>query len=224
MKKLFTLLSITIATSFFTNANAQVRLGVQAGVILNSPTVTGLANKENISSPTFGIIAEINAGPLLFRPSVNYIKNGFKSVFQSTVGNFSQSNVQTYTFQNIEIPLDITVPIKLKSGKLLLSAAPVITVGLKGEEREVNTTQVGSAAPSVQTFNTAIQYGAANTEIKKTDWGTRFGLGYSFNNGLQLNAAYKIGLTNLSNSNGSNYKANYLTVTAGYFLIGNKKK
>ena len=224
MKKLFTLLTITLATSFFTNANAQVRLGAQAGVILNSPTVTGLADKSNITTPTFGIIAEINAGPLLFRPSVNYLKNGFKDEIRSTLGSITNVNTQTYTFQNLEIPLDITLPVKLKSGKLLLSVAPVITVGLKGEAREVNSTQVGTAAPSVNTLNTVIQYGAANGEIKKTDWGTRFGLGYAFNNGLQINAAYKLGLTNLLNDYNDRYKAHHLMLTAAYFILGNKKK
>ena len=224
MKKILTLLTFSATTSFFTNVNAQVKLGVQAGVILNSPTVSGLANKENITAPTFGVIAEINAGPLLLRPSVNYLKTGFKETVQTTVGNTTVSDVKNYTFQNLEIPLDITYPIKLKSGKILISAAPVITVGLKGEEQKVTTAQVGTAAPNVQTLNTAIKYGAANTEIKKTDWGTRFGLGYAFNNGLQLNAAYKIGLTNLSNANNNSFKANHLMLSAAYFLFGNKKK
>ena len=224
MKKLFTLLSITITTSFFTNANAQVRLGAQAGVILNSPSVSGLADKKNITTPTFGIIAEINAGPLLLRPSVNYLKTGFKQEIRNTLGSITNVNTQTYTFQNLEIPLDITLPIKLKSGKLLISAAPVVTVGLKGEAKEVNSSQVGTAAPSVQTLTTAIKYGAANSEIKKTEWGTRFGLGYAFNNGLQINAAYKLGLTNLINDNNDSYKAHHLMLTAAYFIFGNKKK
>ena len=152
------------------------------------------------------------------------MKTGFKDVYENITSTYKETNVQTFSFQNLEIPLDITFPIKLKSGKILLSAAPVLTVGLKGEAKEVNTTQVGSAAPNEQSLTAPLKFGSADGEIKKTDWGTRFGLGYAFNNGLQINAAYKLGLTNLTNSNSVSYKAHHVMFTVSYFLIGNKKK
>jgi hypothetical protein len=45
------------------------------------------------------------------------------------------------------------------------------------------------------------------------------GLGYEFKNGLQLNAAYKAGLNDISVDGGDDYKNNNLSLTLSYFIL-----
>jgi hypothetical protein len=195
------------------NLNAQVKLGVQGGVNISSPTVSGLANTKSIASPTFGIVALTNlGGGLMFRPSVNYLQNITSATNSITTGGTTVTTITNLRVTNFEIPLDLVVPVKLKNGRLLLSAAPVITVGLKAQNS--GSTQIGSATPLPAP---AISFGSNPLEIKKTDWGTRFGVGYEFKSGLQLNANYKLGLTNVSNTSSTQKNHNVL-LTAAWFL------
>lgn len=213
MKKLiltFSAVAITLA------AAAQVKVGVQGGVAANTAKVSSLANPKNYTSPTFGVIMQANMGPLLFRPSVNYVKTGSNFSSVTTAGGVTTTQNDELRVGNIEVPLDITVPVKMKSGRLLLSLAPVITVGV---DATVATNYSVSSGTPPAASNLSLNFGNSAGEIKKVDWGTRFGLGYEFKGGLQLNAGYKLGLSDQDNNTGSTYKNHYLSLTAAYFLF-----
>jgi hypothetical protein len=214
MKK--TILSLTTLVIGFA-AMAQIKLGVQAGVVASTPNVSSFASPKTYASPTFGLIAQADLGPLLLRPSVNYLSSGLNESVSNTVAGVTTTALTEVRMKNLEIPLDITLPIKTKSGRFLLSAAPVLTIGLNAE---VSTSYSASNGSQVHpTTSVSPSFGDGAGEIKKIDWGTRFGLGYEFKAGLQINAAYKMGLTNLDNNPGETYKNHHLTLGVAYFLF-----
>jgi hypothetical protein len=216
MKKILAIIAIS-AISF--KATSQIKLGVQAGIAVSNLKWKGFEDAKNISKPTFGIVAQANLSGLLFNPSINYLQTGFKNSETRNISNGTVTMEDVVNFKNLEIPLDLIVPLKTKSGKFLFSIAPVITIGLKGTYESTETTRFNSAT-TPQTINTniPIAYGTQQGEIKKTDWGGRLGIGYQFKNGLQLNANYKAGFTNVNNDS-DKFKNNALTITAAYFII-----
>jgi hypothetical protein len=208
-----TICATVLATVTFMSAKAQIKVGIQGGINISSPTVEGLKDKKNASSPTFGLVTQINIIPMLtFRPSVNYLQNAFSGSTTTTTGSATTTTDIEQEITNLEIPLDLVYPVKLKKGKLLLSAAPVLTIGLKGNQ----TTTVNTAGISPVTNE--IKFGNQTAELKKIDWASRFGVGYEFTNGMQLNAAYKLGLTNQSNNNNTLKNHNVIVTLAWYFI------
>jgi hypothetical protein len=218
MKKSMMLTTVLISMALV--SFAQVKLGVQAGVTVSSPTIKGAANLKNVSQPSFGFVAQANVGSLLFRPSINFFKGGYNSTEVSTVGTVTTTEEEILTTKNLQIPLDLVLPIKLNKGRLLLSAAPVVTIGLDAVVDFTSRIQVGNNAPMVSTVNADLDYGDESDEIKRIDWGGSFGVGYEFKK-FQINAAYKYGFTDLFN-NSENFKNHNITFTLAYFLTGNK--
>jgi hypothetical protein len=219
-KKLLLTGAVAFATVFA--ANAQFKLGVQGGIALNTPNVEGVTNKENLTKPTFGLVAQYDFGGFMFRPSVNYLQSGYSSSTSSTVAGITTATENIVKTNNLEIPLDLVLPLKMKKGRLLFSLSPVVTVGLKGTLESNNTVTVGSGAPTTSSVTGNLNYGSASGEIKKVDWGGRIGVGYEFNK-VQVNLNYKSGITNLSN-NSNAYKNHYIGLTVSYFLFGGAPK
>ncbi len=217
------ILSIMVI-AFTINATAQIRLGVQGGASVNSPTVSGLASQVKAKNWTFtpGIVFDFKLGNTVgFRPAVNLQNSNYdlqNVVAPSGTPAFPALNTVNYVNKNIQIPLDLLIPIKAGKGKLLIAVGPVVTLGLSGEYTITNN---GTGTGLVGNYG--ITYGNANTEIKKVDWGSNFGLGYRLGKSLDLMAKYKYGFTNQSNQTSSSVKQNIVSLTASYFLIGGKK-
>jgi hypothetical protein len=221
MKKLMLSFAVIVISI---SANSQVRVGVQASASVNSPTVSGLpsALKDKVTTVAPGIVFEMPLGPLAFRPSVNYLPSATN--LQQTIPAVGSTpaqlqNTQTIT-KNVQIPLDFTLPIKAGKGKLLLAAGPIVTVGLSADVT-VNTTNLASGAP-VSVANAPISFGNASGQLKKVEWGSRFGIGYRYKK-LDLLAQYKLGLTNVLNNTGQSQKNHIVSLTASWFLIGGSK-
>ncbi len=214
MKKL----SLVLTTAFFcySQLNAQVKLGVTAGVTVCTPKISGFTDINNFSTPVFGIITQIDLGQIAFRPSLNYLRNGYKTEIATlNLPGLSSSEYREVIINNIEIPLDIMLPVKMNKGQLLLSFAPTVTLGLNGKYTISQYLNGNNTA----TVKSDVEFGEDASEIKKIDWGSRIGVGYEFKNGLQLNGAYKIGLSNQSNQNNQTYKNHYLALTAAWYLF-----
>ncbi len=209
---------ITIAATFLIVANivnAQFKLGIQAGATINNPSVKALPSADNITAFYPGIIAEISLTEMLkFRPSLNLLKSGYENTSFINLGLQSATLIDKVDINNLEIPLDIAVPLKVGSGRLLLSAGPSVVIGLNGTQ----STTFSTSTSSNSTKNN-IQFGDGQAEIKKVNWGSRFGVGYQFKKGLGINAAYNLGFTNLNNNQNEEYKNNTLSLTASYFFI-----
>jgi Outer membrane protein beta-barrel domain len=208
---------VLLAAIFLCNSvNAQFKLGVTGGVVLCTPDVSGITDKNNFSTPSFGIIAQADLGPVAFRPSINYLRNGYKTVLTSiNLPGLTTTTNNEVVINNIEVPLDVVLPVKTKKGKLLISLAPTVTLGLNGKytiENYLNNNLIGTSKGDVE-------FGEDAAEVKKVDWGSRLGIGYEFSNGLQLNAAYKLGMSNQSNQNNQTYKNHYVALSAAWFLF-----
>jgi hypothetical protein len=211
-----TIAALTIAASSF----GQIKLGVQAGVNSSSASIKGLSDVNSITAPKIGLITEFNLMQgLLFRPAINFEQFGNSQSSTSSLPGSITTVATTTKINALEIPLELTVPLKLGKGKLLLSAAPTATIALSGTATgSTTTTPTGGSATTTNSTN-AVKFGNAAAELKQIDWGTRFGLGYAFNNGIQLNATYNVGLTNLSNVSGASQKTHNIGVTLAYFFI-----
>ncbi len=218
MKKImFSFAVIAISMS----AKSQIRIGVQASASVNSPTVSGLSTsiKEKITTVSPGLVFDIPVTPgFNFRPSLNYLTlNG--TIAQANILPGINSNTQTIS-QNLQIPLDLTFPIKAgKNSKILLMAGPVITIGLDGTINRT-TVNAGSGITVTNTSNPLI-FGNGSAQVKKVDWGSRFGLGYRYKK-LDLTAQYKFGFTDANNDPNITSKQHIVSLTASWFLFGSK--
>ncbi len=217
----FKFLSLALITTLITaNSFGQFRLGIQGGISVSSPTIEGLQNVQNYIAPKFGVVAEFDLGGFLLSPGVNYQNLGYTANDLIELGtNTFVNTTQEVRMSSLELPIDLTYPIKTKSGKILLSAAPTFTFALSGTTKVNSSSVVNGGAPTVSTTNSDIKFGSAEEELKKINWGTRFGVGYQFNNGLQLNATYNFGLTNLVNGDEGSLKTHNIGLTLSYFIL-----
>jgi hypothetical protein len=201
------------------SATSQIRLGIQGGINAASPTVSGLGasvkDKKNTVAP--GIVFEFSVLPgFNLRPSLNYLTTNV-TTSQLNVTPGVNANTQTVS-NNLQIPLDLTFPIKAgKKGKILLMAGPVVTMGLSGDVRTTNLN--AGTGTQISTSSSPIQFGNGSAQVKGIDWGSRFGLGYRWGK-LDLAAQYKFGFTDANNSAAVTSKQHILSLTAAYFLIG----
>jgi hypothetical protein len=224
MKKTFTKLTAIALTLISLNTNAQIKLGVTGGTQFTFTNTDLLTQAKSIASPTFGIVAQANLGSgLLFRPSVNYIQDGLKSFESITTprgpGITQLNEIDTRVkINSLQIPLDVAFGIKAGTGKFLISLAPVVTIGLNSSftSTEVQTTTGLPTTTNNQSGN--LDFSGNNQVFKRVDWGSRIGVGYELKNGLQLNAAYKAGLSDIAEGT-DNYKTNSLSLTLSYFFI-----
>jgi hypothetical protein len=224
MKKTFTKFSIIALSIISLNAHAQIKLGATAGAQLSFSSTDIFKDVKSIASPTFGIVAQFDLGAgFMFRPSVNYIQDGFKSLesvttqIAPTIKEVIETS-STLKMQSLQLPLDFVVGIKAGTGKFLVSLAPVVTIGLSSSLSVTETETTTGQTPQSSTASFPVEFSGTNAVFKRLDWGGKFGIGYEFKNGLQLNAAYKAGLNNLSVKNDA-YKNNNLSLTLSYFFI-----
>jgi hypothetical protein len=226
MKRIAILTVLIIAVASGITGFSQVRVGITGGVAVTGTSTKDYIRVQKVTSPTVGIIAQANLGLLAFRPSISFLSHGYaydrEALIRSAAGSGLPDTLARITSdiktKNIEIPLEFVFPLKLKKGRVLFSFAPVITIGLKGDSTVSGTRTAGSNTAIINRINNAINFGNNPLEVKRTDWGSRFGIGYEFRNGLQFNAAYKLGLTNLSNT-GIASKQHYVSFTLAWYLI-----
>ena len=225
MKKTFAKLSIVALALFTLNATAQIKLGVTGGAQVSFSNTDFFTDVKNIATPTFGVIAQANLGAgLMFRPSINYIQDGLKSVENITTqigpGLTQLTNTNsTLKMQSLQIPLDVVLGMKAGNGKLLVSLAPVLTIGLNAKYSETEVITRTGATPVTNNNSIGLDFSGTNATFKRLDWGGKLGVGYEFKSGLQLNAAYKAGLNNIAVGSGDDYKNNNLSLTLSYFFI-----
>jgi hypothetical protein len=210
MKKIF---SIAIAICISYQIQAQINVGFQAGLSVANPSITSLPNASSITYVQPGLVLDYKLGNAFsIRPSINYLQTGYSN----TVTLGSIINTYKTTINNLQIPLDLCVPIKAGPGKLILCAGPTLQFSLNG-----NTVQSSNVSTPVN--KTVLKFGSDSLSLKQINWGTNFGLGYQLKNGLELKANYNIGLTDQIN-NSAVYKNNVLSLMLAYYFIKSKSK
>jgi hypothetical protein len=225
MRKIFTKLAVIVLLFTTKQVSAQVKFGVTAGTQINFTTTTFVDDVKKIATPTFGIVSQFNLGNgLMFRPSLNYVQDGFKSLESITTqlggGRTQVTDLEeNLKIPSLQVPLDLVFGVKAGSGKFLMSVAPVLSIALKGKY-EMNETSTTTGSPT-QTFNIErdLEFSGINASLDRVDWGSKFGIGYQFKNGMQINAAYKAALKNVSADNSEKLKNNSLSLSLSYFFI-----
>jgi hypothetical protein len=211
MKK--TIITIIAFLSASTLVSAKIKLGVQAGASVSQANLTAIPNTNDIVFVQPGLVSELKLLSMLnFRPSLNYQRTGFSTSTTPVSGSFTESNI---AMNNINIPLDLSLPIKLGAGRLMINAGPSINYAFSGNNRTTPTIAGIAGTP----VNTAISFGSAAGEFSPINWGTNFGLGYQMNNGLELKGNYTLGLSDLDNTSGTNFSNNVINLMLGYFFI-----
>jgi hypothetical protein len=173
MKKTFTKLSIIALSIISINAKAQIKLGVTGGAQVSFTKTNILNNIKNIATPTFGIIAQANLGAgFMFRPSINYIQDGFKSIENITTQvapNVTQVNEisSTLKMQSLQVPLDVVLGMKAGKGKFLVSLAPVITIGLEAKFSENETVTRTGVATQTNKNSLPLNFSGANATFER---------------------------------------------------------
>ena len=224
MKKL--MLSAAIAVAVM-NANAQTKskttpvnkIGLHAGTTFSNYKVK-TNNAENTSDfkfgATVGAIADIDFGnSVSFRPELNFIQKGGELKYMP----LANVNVQEeLTLNYIQLSPNFVYNFGAGTGNFFIGAGPELSFGLGGKrkvETKSGTTTVNS--------KTDVKFDSDNSSngvlhLKTVDYGANALLGYKFNNGVQLTTGYTIGLNNLSNDNGSDFKTRGFNIKLGYLF------
>jgi Outer membrane protein beta-barrel domain len=213
MKKTFLILSSICLTAF--TSQAQLSLGIQAGASTSLPDFSTIPKASGITFVQPGIVFDYKLADFFsLRPSVNYLQSGFNS---TTVLTSLVSVTDKFRTNNLLIPIDLCVPLKVGSGRLVLSAGPTVQIALNGSTDQTVTTGGVASTP----INSKFKIGSATGELKQINWGTNFGLGYRMNNGLELRSTYNLALDNQINvgTSTATNKSHLISVLLAYYLI-----
>lgn len=203
MKKYLLLLPLlTLAI----NTNAQTKFGAKAGV--NISNLKGDSESANSKVGIYvGGYANLKISEqFAFQPEVLYSAQGAKESGNLEIDQLGRvwADVK-YKLNYINVPLMIKYyPVK----GFNIEAGPQIgflvdsKMNIKGH---VTSTQ--------QKFDTNEKM---NSLLKSVDFGLNVGLGYEFENGLNLGARYNFGLTNISNVEEGKIKNSVFSLGLGY--------
>ncbi|NIK74081.1 hypothetical protein FHS56_001594 [Thermonema lapsum] len=205
MKKL--LLTLAAGVLFF-GAQAQISIMPKAGVSLANTASKTDGESENFNMKTgftFGVAAPISISEQFsVQPELLYVQKGRKQK--------SGGTTTSRTLNYLEIP----VMARAHFGGFYLGAGPYLGIALSAKEKEKrNGTSVES--------NLNIGIDQIEDDVKPTDFGLCFGLGYGLEIGpgkLVLDARYGLGLSNtLPSGDSDNFDKNRnIALTVGYAI------
>ena len=227
MKKIFLLAIAAIVT---TAAFSQVNWGIQAHGNLARTSLSGEGTEAFKKSSIIGIGAGVVADAKLsdqlsLRTSLNLLQKGGKLEFEgdgegdSFITSMSATNKLFYA----ELPVNLVYNVNLSSGKLFFGAGPSLGYGLFGKSKVIYTNPFDPSEKEEEETDAFKKEEDGGAGFKRFDFSANAIAGYQFNNGLFVNAGYKLGLGNLMESeDGESIKNRGLQLTVGYFF--NKKK
>lgn len=203
MKKLFLFF---LSISLVTLVDAQVKLGLKAGInIANQKYTSGGISLSGDSKIGFtgGVILDAELSDnFAFQPGLLFSQKGMKMTSSSN----GSSSTADLTLNYLDFPLNLMYKINTGSIKVLLSAGPVICVGLSGKG-----TVDGESAD--------IKFGSGtDADFKSMDMGLSIGGGIQIDQ-VQLGINYTFGLSNIAPtsqgvSSDITAKNNVLTISA----------
>jgi Outer membrane protein beta-barrel domain len=214
MKKIFILSFVTlISFTAFAQKGSNIKFGVKAGVTFPTFAVSGSDQEESkpksITSLFFGGNVDFAVSPIFsIQPGLSIIGKGVK--ISENDGNGS-SLIFTRNVMYLEIPVNAVANFKAGSGKFFIGAGPYVGFAISGKDK-VEATDGGQ---SMSVTNT-LKFGTANdSDLKSTDFGLNFLGGYELSNGLNINAGYGLGLTNLNPKSDENDKGSNRVFSVG---------
>jgi Outer membrane protein beta-barrel domain len=232
MKKVFVL---AIFTVIIIAAQAQVKLGVQAGInaasfkdkFTSGNTTTTTKYKAKVGF-TVGVFADISiSDALVFRPGLNFIQKGGKSTETRTLFGITTKYESTRTSNYLELPLIVVYKIAVGGGNIFVGAGPSIGYGLSGKDKAKattgNTTQEQSASIKFDgKDNNTVNDNKSH--LKALDFGGNFMAGYQLGNNISAKLSYSIGFSNINPDNNSSTKNKGFGFTVGYVFGGSDTK
>jgi len=95
----------------------------------------------------------------------------------------------------LEIPMNLMTQFELGPSTFFVGGGPYFSFGLGGQ---IKKTFVDQAGASEIGKDASIQFGSdASHDLKKTDFGLNFLLGYQLSNGVNIHGGYSFGLANI---------------------------
>lgn len=202
LKRIF--IAMTLIMAFGVSANAQIKFGVKAGVVVNELKFDkDVIDTDNRAGFTGGLMMEVNL-PIVnlgVDASVMYVRRSTKATYNTSNEEGINTGIASKTINNdyIEVPINLKYKLGLPGiGRIV---APYIFTG-----------------PSFSFLTSKKAIGDA-LENKKFDLSWNFGAGVQILNKVQVGASYGLGLTKASESvTGIDAKNRCWTITAAYLF------
>lgn len=194
MKKI--LLSLSAAFLLVAGAQAQTSWGAKAG--LNFPKLR--ASGDGVTESTGATTNFHVTGYASVPATANFaIQPGLS--LQGKGGK--EGDVKT-NLMYLELPVNAVYYIPTGyTGSVFIGAGPYAGLGLSGKIKGGGISE-------------DINFGSADDELKRFDWGFNFLAGYKLSNGLLVNAGYGLGLGKLNNIGSGNLKNGVFSVGVGF--------
>ena len=209
------------------SASAQFSLGAQAGAVfaksktdeLSSLTGFDLSSKNRVGFSA-GLIGDMPIGEsgLRLMPELNFVQKGLKADGSVTIDILGQlvtaETEASVNLSYLELPVNLAYAVPAGPGNLIIGAGPYAGFALSGKTK-AKVSALGQSEEEEQD----IEFGSADDQLKRMDFGANFMAGYIMENGLMLKVNYSLGLSNLSNTSQSDWKNRYFGVSLGYFFL-----
>ena len=213
MKKV--LLSIVATLLVVAFSQAQTSFGLRAG--LNLAKFSGEKGTKNLSSFQGTAFVDIPLSSIFsIQPGLSIQGKG--STFKGILANEDFKNPEkeeaTITPQvtSLEVPVHFVYYISAGDGKIFVGAGPFIGLNLSG-----NIKAKASVKRNSMEAKEKLKFSAKDKTMERLDAGANFMLGYKLGMGLSINAAYGLGLANLSPiKEGKGHKSRVLSFAVGF--------
>lgn len=217
MKKILLLLTLAAGLNVAVNAQDKpVFFGVKAGLALPSITASGMGISITTSSKTsfyVGAVADVNISPIFsFQPGLTYVGKGGKfdigemaEAMGADPSDFEGVDKITFNYSYLELPLNLLANFNAGTGKVFVGAGPYAAYALSANMKAGNT-------------SVDAEFGSAEGQLKRMEFGVNFLGGYKLSNGLNLHAGYGIGLTSTENSSDGKTKNKVFSVGLGFMF------
>lgn len=207
-----------IAVSAQTNS---VKFGIRAGATF--PTMSFSEDSEGTvkmkTSIYAGATADFSLGnKFSIQPGLTILGKGTKLKINGTVDLADDEadfdGTGTVHLLYLEVPVNFIANFQLGNGKAFIGAGPYYAMGINGEQKIKATIGYGGQTESDSSYED-VKFGD-NEDFKRHDMGLNFIAGYELSTGINIQAGYGLGLSNIVNDNDLKVKNRVLSVGLGY--------
>jgi hypothetical protein len=215
MKK--TLLAFVVLTTTVFASQAQVRFGVQAGVVSSSISLEEDGEEADIDGKmgfTVGAIVDVPISETFaFQPAVNFVTKGAKQE-ESGGGVTAKFSIN---LAYVEVPFNFVYRASTGSGSFFVGAGPSVGFIVSAKQK-TKVTGGGLDEESEEDIPT----GSGEDELKPLEIGANILAGYELANGVYIALNYNLGMSNLINDapDNTHWKNRYFGLRVGFRFGG----
>jgi hypothetical protein len=212
--------AILIAITFTASAQAQFTFGVRGGFNLTNMSEKVDVGGMNVTANTkfkpgfqIGVVGEYAiSDAFAVQPGILFATQGAKMEDDDFLG-MGMKMKTTLNINYLQVPINAQYKLVLGDNmNLLLQAGPYFGFAVSGKIK----TEVSFLGQS-EKGNNKIDFGCADGEMRRLDFGLGFGVGLQFAN-IQVGVGYNLGLANLSNRDKTTTRNNGLALTLTYLF------